>query len=201
MEQLEQISNSYELFKVINEHRIEAGIKPMKYHRDLVEKIKDELGEEVCGKKLTLPIKGVGQGAREFEAYELSRRDVVLVAMRESKQVRASVYDYIEELEHANRLMSSILLSKGYLPQELGAQVAGIQHPRKFAEFLRNDQKCIEWLEKHNYFTLKRVGKSKDAVAWRWSQEGFRYILKNSDYFNKRVKEKMQLQKKGLLSF
>ena len=42
MQQIELIGNSFELFNLINEHRVMAGKKPMKYHRDLVVKIKRE---------------------------------------------------------------------------------------------------------------------------------------------------------------
>ena len=197
MKQLETVKHSYHLFKLINKHRVECGKAPMKKHNELVRKIKDELGEERGYEKITLFYDGANDAKMSFEAIELSRRDVYLVAMRESKQVRAAIYDYLEECEAAMHTMFAILTQKGYLPQELGAQTAGIEHPRLFMKYIKKLH-ALSWFIDKGYLEHKRVGKAPDALAWRWTQLGYRYLLDKKDYFNNRVEELHTMDKKGL---
>ncbi|AUR91488.1 hypothetical protein NVP1161O_046 [Vibrio phage 1.161.O._10N.261.48.C5] len=44
MNKLEGITTSFELLKVLNEHRVSSGEKPYRNHADLVVKIKKEVG-------------------------------------------------------------------------------------------------------------------------------------------------------------
>ena len=206
MKQLEGVTNSFELFNLINEHRVVAGKKPMKYHRDLVEKIKDEIGEEKLLRKKTHKLFTEHKyGNREFDAYELNRQDVFLVSMRESKEVRKSIYEYIVALEEENQVLQGIVWQvingKNYLPQELGAQAAGIERPRLFMRYLKGREHVLESFMERGYLEYKRVGKTDQDKAWRWSQAGFQYILKNRGKLNLRVKELHDQQREGLITF
>lgn len=198
--QLESVKNSYQLFELINKHRVECGKKPMEKHAELVRKIKDEIGvDELGDKKITLFYDGANGAKMPLEGYELTRKDVYLVAMRESKLVRAAIYDYIEECEAAMHTMYSILTQKGYLPQELGAQTAGIERPRLFMKYLKGREDILEGFMSRKYLEYKTVG--NNASAWRWSQRGYQYLLKNKDFLNRRVNELHQQEKSGLIHF
>lgn len=202
MKQLEAINNSYELFKLINQHRVAVGKKPMKDHYELVRKIKDEIGEDLqARKKIGLFYAGSNGAKMPFEAYELTREDVYLVSMRESKQVRKSVYRYLEECEASMHLMYAILTQKGYLPQELGAQTAGIECPRLFMKYIKKRDYVLEDFINRNFLVYKRVGKKSTDLAWRWTQAGYQYILRNKDNLNKRVQELHTQEKNGELQF
>lgn len=202
MKQLETIKNSYELFKLINQHRVECGKKPIRNLYELHEKIKDEIGEENLERKKTCKLSTNHKyGNRDFEAYELTREDVYLVSMRESKEVRKSVYRYLEECEASMHLMYAILTQKGYLPQELGAQTAGIECPRLFMKYIKKRDYVLEDFINRNFLVYKRVGKKSTDLAWRWTQAGYQYILRNKDNLNKRVQELHTQEKNGELQF
>lgn len=201
MKQLETVNHSYDLFKLINKHRVECGKAPMKKHNEVVRKIKDELGEERGYEKITLFYDGANDAKMSFEAIKLSRRDVYLVAMRESKQVRASIYNYLEECEATMYTMYAILTQKGYLPQELGAQTAGIEHPRLFMKYIKARPEVLTGFTSRNYLVEKRVGKTAMDTAWRWTQSGYKYLRHNKDFLNKRVLELHKQEKAGELQF
>ena len=205
MKQLEGVTTSFELFEVLNKHRVGAGEKAYGKHAHLVVKIKKEVGDLQGHEIVTMREATNNGGFKEFNAYKLSRKDVYVVAMRESKNVRSSVYDYLEELEEENRVLQGIVWQvingKNYLPQELGAQAAGIERPRLFMRYLKGRENVLEGFMKKGYLEYKRVGKTTQDKAWRWSQLGFQYILKNRDKLNSRVKELHEQQRKGLINF
>ncbi len=190
--QIEAVSNSYELFNLINEHRVLAGKKPMNKHYELVKKMKDELGDLQGNKKVPLQYSLDNQGFKEFDAYELTRRDVFLVSMRESKEVRASIYDYIESLENELQELKDniyhVITHKGFLGQELGLKCAGIKHPRLFMEFINVRNKWKEHITTdNNYFGKRRVGANESDTILAWSQDGFEWLVRNREYINQVV--------------
>lgn len=185
---IEAVSNSHELFELINEHRILAGKKPMNKHSELVNKIKDELGDLHGKKKIAMQIETNNGGSRSMDVYELSRRDVFLVSMRESKEVRSSIYDYIEALEQDVWTMYNVITSKGFLGQELGLKCAGIKHPRLFMEMVNTFPNWTHHITtKNDYFGSRRVGKNPDDTILAWSKEGFQWLLRNKEVLNERV--------------
>lgn len=196
MKQLNTITNSYELFTLINEHRVMAGKAPMKKHRDLVVKIEDELGD-LCGRKKTPTSSNkTGQGVKDIEAYELSADDVLLVSMRESKQVRKTVLAYIRELESENtKLMDivfDVITNKAFLGQEFALKCAGIHKPRKIMELIRKKEGGIDWLIERGYFSYRQVGATKSESCWCWSQEGFQWLLNNVNMLNEEVEKRLK---------
>lgn len=121
------------------------------------------------------------------------------------KNVRSSVYDYLEKLEEENQVLQGIVWQvingKNYLPQELGAQSAGIEHPRLFMKYIKQRENVFKGFVDRNLLEHKRVGKTAQDTAWRWTQAGFKYLLKNREHFNTRVKEIHQQEREGILSF
>ena len=204
MKQLDGVSNSFELYDVLNKHRISSGEKPYRNHADLVVKIKKEIGELDAHENVFLGrINNLGKDVQD-KGYKLSRKDVYVVSMRESKGVRSSVYDYLEKLEEDNQVLQGIVWQvingKNYLPQELGAQSAGIERPRLFMKYIKQRDHILKGFVDRNLLEHKRVGKTAQDTAWRWTQAGFKYLLKNREHFNTRVKEIHQQERKGILS-
>ncbi|AUR91485.1 hypothetical protein NVP1161O_043 [Vibrio phage 1.161.O._10N.261.48.C5] len=159
---------------------------------------------ESHGKMFLERINNLGKNIKD-KGYKLSRKDVYVVSMRESKSVRSSVYDYLEELEEENRVLQGIVWQvingKNYLPQELGAQSAGIERPRLFMRYIKDREDVLSAFMKRGYLEQKRVGKTAQDTAWRWSQKGFQYILKNRDKLNERVAEIHDQVRKGVIAF
>lgn len=205
MKQLDGVTNSFELYDVLNKHRLAAGEKPYRNHADLVVKIKKEIGELDAHENVFLGrINNLGKEVQD-KGYKLSRKDVYVVSMRESKEVRSSVYDYLEKLEEENQVLKSIVWQvingKNYLPQELGAQAAGIEHPRLFMKYIKQRENVLKWFMDKNLLEHKRVGKTAQDTAWRWTQSGFKYILSNRQHLNARVKEMHEQERNGTLAF
>lgn len=205
MKQLDGISTSFELFEVLNKHRVASGEKPYRKHHDLVVKIKKEIGSLEGHENVFLGrINNLGKEVQD-QGYKLSRKDVYVVAMRESKEVRSSVYDYLEKIEEENRVLQGIVWQvingKNYLPQELGAQSAGIERPRLFMKYLKGREHVLKAFMDKNYLEHKRVGKTQQDMAWRWTQKGFQYLLRNRDTLNQRVSELHQQERSGVISF
>ncbi|EOZ3161243.1 hypothetical protein ACQ2F6_001542 [Yersinia enterocolitica] len=89
------------MVSVINPARVDAGEKPTRY-RDLIPRIKDELGDDLPEAKLSRLALPQG-GFNEMTMFDLTPRQMLLVGMRESKAVRRKVLDYVERLEQRNR--------------------------------------------------------------------------------------------------
>lgn len=205
MKQLDGISTSFELFGVLNKHRVASGEKPYRNHSDLVVKIIKEVGNLDAHENVFIGrINNLGKEVQD-KGYKLSRKDVYVVAMRESKEVRSSVYDYLEKIEEENRVLQGIVWQvingKNYLPQELGAQSAGIERPRLFMKYLKGREHVLKAFMDKNYLEHKRVGKTQQDMAWRWTQKGFQYLLRNRDTLNQRVVELHQQERSGVISF
>lgn len=160
MKQIEAISNSFELFKLINEHRVLHGKKPMKYHRDLVVKMKDELGVEYCVRKKTQPINfESGKGKVDtFDAYELNRQDVFLVSMRESKEVRKSIYHYIEELEARVFFLESKWMNYAETTPREVCGMLGCEHTMVFLDMITNDYSVQKQLLEQGVLKTRKYG-------------------------------------------
>ena len=196
---LEQVTNSYELFEVINHFRVEVGKEPMKHHRELLRKIKDEIGDLHVHKKIHMQIPTYNGGSRTLEALELDRKSIFLVGMRESKEVRSLVYTYLTELEERQRQLNDLIANtfkqKAWVAQEFGAKAAGIEHPRKMCEFIKRNPNSVEWFKDKGYFVHRQVGKSPSDKAWMWSQVGFEYLITNRDNLNTLTKKRMEEDK------
>lgn len=89
------------MVSVINPARVEAGEKPTRY-RDLIPRIKDELGDDLPEAKVSRLDLPQG-GFNEMTMFDLTPRQMLLVGMRESKAVRRKVLEYVERLEQRNR--------------------------------------------------------------------------------------------------
>ena len=85
--------NTTDMLALVNEARVISGEKPIEPRKFLL-KVKDEIGEELSGKKIRL-----NSNQSETEEYELTHDQALLVGMRESKAVRRSVLNKLRELE------------------------------------------------------------------------------------------------------
>lgn len=197
LDTLEGIGNSHELFILINSHRELSGKKPMKNHRELVRKIEDEVGNLHMHKKVHMQSSTANGGFRKFVAYELCRKEVMLVSMRESKEVRSSVYDYILKLEEELSLMKSlvwkVINDKSYISREMALKSAGIEHPRLFMKYLRNNNNFYEDTHEKGY--LKEQYVSANTKVEMFTKEGFKWLLSNREKANNWVSEQKSLWK------
>ena len=194
---LEGIGDSHELFVLINKHRENVGKKPMKNHIELVRKIEDELGNLHVDKKIHMQVSTANSGFREFVAYKLTRKEVMLVSMRESKEVRSSVYDYILKLEEELSLMKSVVWKvindKAFISREMALKSAGIEHPRLFMKYLRKNENFYETTHTKGY--LKEQYVSANTKVEMFTKEGFKWLLSNRVKANEWVSEQKGLWK------
>lgn len=146
---------------------------------------------------------------RDTEYYNLTKDGFSMVAMSMTgKEAYAWKEAFIKEfnrLEEENRVLQGIVWQvingKNYLPQELGAQSAGIERPRLFMKYLKGREHVLKAFMDKNYLEHKRVGKTQQDMAWRWTQKGFQYLLRNRDTLNQRVVELHQQERSGVISF
>ncbi|QFR59151.1 transcriptional regulator [Vibrio phage ICP1] len=146
---------------------------------------------------------------RETEHYNLTKDGFSMVAMSMTgKEAYAWKEAFIKEfnrLEEENQVLKSIVWQvingKNYLPQELGAQAAGIEHLRLFMKYIKQRENVLKWFMDKNLLEHKRVGKTAQDTAWRWTQSGFKYILSNRQHLNARVKEMHEQERNGTLVF
>lgn len=200
---LEGIENSHDLFILINKHREKAGKKPMKNHRELVRKIEDELGDLHVHEKIHMQSSTANGGFREFVAYKLNRKEVMLVSMRESKEVRSSVYDYILNIEQQLSIMKSIVWKvindKAYISREMALKSAGIDHPRLFMKYLRSNKSFYESTHSKGYLKDQHV--SANTRVEMFTKSGFKWLLDNRESANNWVSTQKELWKQTRKTF
>ncbi len=199
IKQLDGIKNSHELFELINEHRVKAGGKPYRNHADFVVKIKKEVGLLDAHDNVFFGrINNLGHKVQD-KAYVLSRKDVYLVSMRESKEVRSSVYDHIVGLEEQAMMMKNlvwrVINNKAYLGREYALKSAGVKHPRLFMKYLRSNSKFYEDVYDRGF--LKNQHVSADTKVEMFTKEGFQWLLSSVDKVNGWV-ETCKLSSKGV---
>lgn len=187
---LTEVRTSYDLFTVLNHFRVEAGEKPYRKHADLVVKIKKECDDFEGHETVTFGrINNLGKEVLDLH-YPLTREQVFLTSMRESKQVRKAVYQYITKLEDDNRKLQSVVYQviKGqkYIAQEQALKCAGITHPRKFMKILKENELWLNNVMEQGYLEYKTVNSHKDK-AWKFSQKGFEWLVDNCDKANSLV--------------
>lgn len=97
-EEKEKTMTSLELRKMVNEARKLAGEKEVR-NNDFIARIEDELHGELPVTKVSQPT----TGGTPQRYYELTLSQCLLVGMRESKAVRRSVRDKLEQLRGSNK--------------------------------------------------------------------------------------------------
>lgn len=149
------------------------------------------------------------QNGKKQKYYNLTKDGFMMAVMSMTgKEAYAWKEAFIKEfnrIEEENRVLQGIVWQvingKNYLPQELGAQAAGIERPRLFMRYIKEREDVLTAFMDRGYLEHKRVGKTAQDKAWRWSQAGFQYILKNRDKLNSRVKEIHNQVRKGIIAF
>ena len=86
--------NSYEFLQVINGFRVEAGENETR-NAQFLERVIDELDISNCK---TFAVKN-NRGNKDIQVVNLTKDEMMLVGMRESKVVRRKVLGYIKSLE------------------------------------------------------------------------------------------------------
>ncbi|MDV2330195.1 hypothetical protein [Vibrio cholerae] len=87
---------SIDLLEIINEARVKNDKTPMR-HDNFMEKCRDEL-DGTCP-EISVDVKVANGATRKTPVLLLSREDCLCMAMRESKQIRKLVVEYIKYLE------------------------------------------------------------------------------------------------------
>ncbi len=124
-----------------------------------------------------------------IDAISLSRKEVYLVSMRESKEVRSSVYDYITSLEEQNALMKDIVWEvingQAWIGQEQALKMANIKHPRLFMKYLKSDKKFYnKTVYENEYLQERQVSADKSNRYWKFSKAGFEWLLRSKEKAN-----------------
>ena len=204
MKTLEKVNNSFELFELLNKHRIVAGEKPYRTHHDLVVKIRRELGDLDSHENVEVENTNKNSNFTKVHAIILSRKDVYVVSMRESKNVRSSVYDYIEKLEEEaveqqrqHDLMKDIvwkvIKDKSYLGRIYALQSAGVKHPRLFLRYLKENGKFHT--DVHERGLLKHQYVSPNTLVEMFTRKGFEWLLANKGNLDTWVEKQKVLEK------
>lgn len=190
---LTEIKTSYDLFGMLNRFRVEAGEKPYRKHSDLVVKIRKELDDDLVGHEIVTAKLNNNNSNNTVDAFKLTRKEVFVVSMRESKFVRSAMYDYVEELEKQRDLLLNVVYEvvngKAFLGQEFGCKCADIKKPRKLIQFLKEDEVAFAVLQEKGLFTYRQVGKKNTDRVWTWSRNGFKWLVNNRDRLNSKVEE------------
>jgi phage antirepressor YoqD-like protein len=92
----EEAISSLDFLDVINKFRIESDQQPIE-PRKFIDKIEDEL-DDLSGKKFRI---NINQSKSAY--YYLTKDQMMLVGMRESKSVRKKVLEYLKTIESANQ--------------------------------------------------------------------------------------------------
>ncbi len=195
--------NSVELFTVINVHRVAAGKKPMKHHRELVRKINDELDTDLgMHKKIHTSVPMPRGGFKTMDSYELTREEVILVSMRESKQVRKSIYNYIVALEKENAKLKDALMDKwlnytSTSPREVCGMLS-CEHTMVFLNMIKTDFKVQAHLLAKGYLKHKSYGEAFQQALYettgkpittslKFTVAGKHWFKDNIDTINQRL--------------
>ncbi|WP_313462504.1 hypothetical protein [Pseudomonas nitroreducens] len=155
-----------DLRDMVNEARAAAG-EPKVRNDQFIARVQDELGEElgVC-KKIAHPQSGV-----LMDAYDLTRDQCELVAMRESKGVRRAVRDRLKELEakalpDVSNHEGTLLALQGSVAQQLA---------------LISENKQLAAERDHAIATKAQIGSRREAQAMAAASSAVRQVRRLED--------------------
>lgn len=186
----EQTVSSLEFLKVINIHRVNAGMNTLENNKFL-KRVEDEIDDLGSTFFRTQKQQG-GNGVNKIMYYNLNKRQMLLVGMRESKVVRRKVLDWIEELENklipTNFSEALLLAYKQQKVIEDKEEQLQLQAPKVEAyEVISNSERLSTFDECGKLFGL---GRNK---LYRWMKDNG-YIKHNNVPYQKWVD-------KGLLDY
>lgn len=172
-----------------------------KRHKDLlrgIDNILPHISDDFTKRNIALcsKINHLAKGKPQ-KYYSLTKDGFTMVAMsltgKDAFVWKEAFIAEFNRLQEENTILKSIVWQvindKAFLGQELGMKCAGIEKPRKFAQFIRENPKTINWLDHKGYFFERQVGKNRSDIAWAWSKEGFQWLLSHKGVMNKRVQE------------
>ncbi len=171
-----------------------------KRHSDMIRSIEKQILPNVskvfAERNITLCFKNNDlQNGKPQKYYQLTKDGFMMVGMsltgKEAYQWKEAFIEEFNRLEEENRIMRDIVWKtiegKAFLGQEMGCKCAGIDQPRLFIKYLKENGQCMEWMRKREYFSYRRVGKNPSDMAWTWSKEGFKWLIKSKARLNLRT--------------
>jgi len=125
----DETMNSYDFWKVLNTIRVESGNKKVE-HGKFLSRVIDE-----CDDLPHSTIFRVEKSNRELETYQLNKDQMLLVGMRESKDVRKQVLKWLKELsakvEELAAEIKAFKIERANASLNYVAQGAMIKHTRE----------------------------------------------------------------------
>lgn len=138
---------------------------------------------------------------RKQPCYLLDERSVNILMCSYSPEHAAKVVDEVYRLRKENQmwtdLIAKVFLDKAFHNQEFGAKGVGIEHPRKFVQYIKERPDVLEEFVSRGLFFERQVGKSKQDKCWAWTAKGIKHLLSRIDFYNTRTKELMKQEKNG----
>ena len=142
---------------------------------------------------------------KEYEVYKLNNYAVNALMSTYSMEHAISLVmhmknleDKLEEKQKELDLMQSIVWEvingQSWIGQLQCLKMAGIKHPVLFMRYLKENPTFLKSVLESNKLQERRVGKDASDRCWKFSQEGFKWLLSSRDTANIWVQDQKALR-------
>lgn len=142
---------------------------------------------------------------KEQEMFTLNKNSVNAFMANYSVQHAMSLVRHInvleQELEAKQKevdLMQSIVWEvingQSWIGQSQAIKMAGITHPVLFMRYLKENPTFLKSVLESNKLQERRVGKNASDRCWKFSQDGFKWLLSSRDTANIWVQDQKALR-------
>lgn len=101
-----------------------------------------------------------------------------------------------EELSVMKNIVWTVINGQNYINQTQALKMAGVKHPNLFMRYLKDNKKFHEDLIYERCFLVnKQVGKTGMDRCWRFTKDGFKWLLTNRENINDWVEKQKAARK------
>jgi hypothetical protein len=118
-------------------------------------------------------------------AMSLVRHINVLEQELEAKQ---------KEVDLMQSIVWEVINGQSWIGQNQAIKMAGITHPVLFMRYLKENTSFLNSVIKDNRLQERRVGKNASDRCWKFSQDGFKWLLSSRDTANIWVQDQKALR-------
>jgi len=202
-----------EVFGLINEETntvesIKVAEKFNKRHADLLRSIEKQIlpnvSKEFAERNITFCTKNNNlQNGKPQKYYNLTKDGFMMVGMsltgKEAYIWKESFINEFNRIEKELSIMKDIVWDvvngQKWVSQEQALKMAGVKHPRLFMKYLKGHKTWMNDLVFNRQYLMERQCNKHGDRWWKFSQEGFRWLLDFKSDINTWVEKQKVLEK------
>lgn len=101
-----------------------------------------------------------------------------------------------EEVDMMKSLVWEVINGQAYLSQEQALKMANVKHPRLFMKYLKGNKTFYEDVVFNRNYLKEKQCNAKGDRWWKFTKDGFKWLLENNSKINEWVSAQKALQQK-----